>query len=186
MASARAWPPSKASESSPAGGPRAASAFPCNPLREWKALGLKTLTRRAQFQRVQSGAKWVAKAFILQGRARPEGKADGPRFGFAVSSRALAEDKGDRVRKRPGAVLRNRARRRLKEAVRLTAPHHARPDFDYVVIGRREALHQSFADLLEDMQLAFIKVHRPPRAKGAGAKSAADLERATGSRPAKT
>jgi ribonuclease P protein component len=83
-------------------------------------------------------------------------------------------------RKRPGAVMRNRARRRLKEAVRLTAPHHARGDFDYVVIGRREALHQSFADLLEDMQTAFDKVHRPPRAKGAGAKTGPGRERAAG------
>jgi ribonuclease P protein component len=140
---------------------------------------LKTLKNRAEFQRVQAGSKWAAKAFVLQGLARTAGDADGPRFGFAVGSKALAErpkaaesaktkgalpakTKAEPV-KRPGAVMRNRARRRLKEAVRIIAPRCANADFDYVIIGRREALHQGFADLLEDMQLAFEKVHRPPR-----------------------
>jgi hypothetical protein len=68
----------------------------------------------------------------------------------------------------------------LKEAVRLSAPDLARGDFDYVVIGRREALHQCFADLLEDMRIAFDKVHRPPRAKGPGAKPAPGRVRAAG------
>jgi ribonuclease P protein component len=134
-------------------------------------LRLTTLKTRSQFQRVQSGGKWAAKAFVLQGLARTGNAMDGPRFGFAVSSRALMVRTEGVQPKRPGAVMRNRARRRLKEAVRLTAPGHARSDFDYVVIGRREALHQSFADLLEDMQTAFDRVHRPPRAKGAGART---------------
>ena len=143
-------------------------------------MGLTTLKIRSQFQRVQAGSKWVAKAFVLQGLARRDGTEGGPRFGFTVSSRALMAPAEGGVKKRPGAVMRNRARRRLKEAVRLAAPDYARGDFDYVVIGRREALHQSFADLLEDMQTAFVKVHRPPRAKGAGAKSGPGRERAVG------
>ena len=47
----------------------------------------------------------------------------GPRFGFTVSSRALMAPAEGGVKKRPGAVMRNRARRRLKEAVRLAALH---------------------------------------------------------------
>jgi ribonuclease P protein component len=147
---------------------------------------LKTLKTRAEFQRVRAGRKWAARAFVLQGFARVADGASGPRFGFAVASKALAESGKAGTVKRPGAVMRNRARRRLKEAVRLTAPSCAKPDFDYVVIGRREALHQSFADLLEDMQLAFDKVHHAPRAKGTGAKHKPDPEQAAESRPAKT
>jgi ribonuclease P protein component len=146
---------------------------------------LQTLKTRTEFQRVRAGRKWAASAFVLQGLARASDAGAGPRFGFAVGSKALAEGAGPGPRKRPGAVMRNRARRRLKEAVRLTAPLCARADFDYVVIGRREALHQSFADLLEDMQLAFDKVHHAPRAKGTGAKRKPDLEQAAGSPPAK-
>lgn len=121
---------------------------------------LVTLKSRAEFERVRPGAKWAARSFILQGRPRGEDeKSREARFGFAVSGRALAA-KGQG---RAGAVIRNRARRRLKEAVRLVAPEVARPEYDYVIIGRCEALHQTFADLLEDMRLAFAKVHRPPR-----------------------
>ena len=126
---------------------------------------LETLKRRAEFQRVRAGRKWVAKGFILQ--ALPQdmtAQHDGPRFGFVVAGKALAEKRPDGTVKRAGAVMRNRARRRLKEAVRLLAPLHAKPNYDYVLIGRREALHQCFANLLQDLQLAFGKVHHPPRA----------------------
>jgi ribonuclease P protein component len=148
---------------------------------------LRTLKTRAEFQRVQAGAKWAAKAFVLQGLARQKDLGSGPRFGFAVGSKALTAPpklKGQPV-KRPGAVVRNRARRRLKEAARLIAPHCANADFDYVIIGRREALHQSFPDLLEDMQRAFDKVHRPPRMKEA-ARQRSGPERAVGADQRKT
>ncbi len=128
---------------------------------------LNTLKRRSEFDRLRRGRKWVAKGFILQGAPRGEASAFlGPRFGFAVGSKALKEHKPGETARRPGAVLRNRARRRLKEAVRLLAAEHARPDYDYVVVGRRDSLHQSFADLLEELQLAFGKVNRQPGANG--------------------
>lgn len=124
---------------------------------------LNTLKRRPEFDRLRSGRKWVAASFILQGAARSEAPAvDGPRFGFVVASKALRDAGAGKGAERPGAVIRNRAKRRLKEAVRLLAGAHARPNFDYVVIGRRDSLHQSFDDLLEELQLAFGKVNRPP------------------------
>jgi ribonuclease P protein component len=148
---------------------------------------LTTLKTRAEFQRVQAGSKWAAKGFVLQALARREAGECGPRFGFAVGSRALTpEREKGKPAKRPGAVVRNRARRRLKEAVRLTAPYCAKPDFDYVIIGRREALHQSFADLLEDMQRAFEKVHRPPRNTESQPPPGRGRERAAGADQRKT
>jgi ribonuclease P protein component len=128
-------------------------------------LPVQTLKRRAEFDRVRAGRKWVAKGFILQGLPR-ETETQGAlaRFGFVVAGKALSEKKPGEAAKRAGAVVRNRAKRRLKEAVRLLAPLHGRANFDYVVIARREALHQSFANLLEDLQLAFGKVHHLPRA----------------------
>jgi len=140
-------------------------------------LRLETLKRRSEFDRVRHGRRWVAKGFILQGTPREDERARGqPRFGFVVSSKAL---KSSNVgAKRPGAVLRNRARRRLKEAVRLVSGSSARPDYDYVVIGRREALHQRFADLLEDLRLAFDKVNQAPRAND-GSAHAREGRRAT-------
>ena len=129
---------------------------------------LETLKRRAEFDRIRSGRKWVSEGFILQAMPRSDETSGGPRFGFAVASKTLTEKGAGASAKRAGAVLRNRAKRRLKEAVRLLAPEYARSGFDYVIIGRRGALRQRFADLLEDFQLAFGKVHRPARAGHGG------------------
>ena len=93
-----------------------------------------------------------------QGRWREEA----PRFGFTVSSKAVAKESGA-AKKRGMAVDRNRARRRLKEAVRLTFPAHAQPGFDYAIIGRAAALTRNFAALLADMEIAFHKVSQPAR-----------------------
>jgi ribonuclease P protein component len=134
-------------------------------------LKLATLKTRAEFNRVRAGPKWVARAFLLQAMQRTEDDEEPPRFGFAVSSKALSEPAARGKVKRPGAVKRNRGRRRLKEAVRLVAPLHAKPNYDYVLVGRREVLHQRFIDLLEDMQFAFARVHRPPRAQDDKARS---------------
>ncbi len=118
---------------------------------------METLKTRAEFQRVQKGRKWVTPAFIMQGLPRSNGNTAKPRFGFTVSSKSVAKDKAG-AKKRGMAVDRNRARRRLKEAVRLVSPEHAEGNFDYVIIGRGAALTRNFEDLLADMRAAFHKV----------------------------
>ncbi|WP_210191698.1 ribonuclease P protein component [Rhodomicrobium vannielii] len=124
----------------------------------------------------------MAQSFILQALPRTGAAEAGPaRFGFAVGSKALtAKTPGSPAAKRAGAVMRNRARRRLKEAVRLTAPRFALSNYDYVVIGRMEALHQRFGDLLEDFQLAFGKLHPPPRADHAKPRTGRERKRSAG------
>ena len=125
---------------------------------------MQTLKNRAEFQRVRKGRKWVTPAFILQGLPRAGGEEEAPRFGFTVSSKAVVKE-GGAAKKRGMAVDRNRARRRLKEVVRLTFPAHAKPGFDYAIIGRTAALTRDFAALRADMELAFHKVNPPARAR---------------------
>ena len=121
---------------------------------------MQTLKTRAEFQRVRAGRKWVAPAFILQGLARDSADTGNPRFGFTISSKSVAKESPG-AKRRGKAVDRNRARRRLKEAVRLTFAEHADAGFDYVIIGRASALTRNFVDLLADMRLAFHKVSQP-------------------------
>ena len=68
-------------------------------------------------------------------------------------------------RKVGGAVARNRAKRRLREAVRLVMPTQAAPGHDYVVIARLGTLTRSFANLVKDLETALARV-RPRRKDG--------------------
>src|SRR5271166_5312361 len=103
------------------------------------------LTRRAEFQRVSRGRRKAVEAFTLQSarREEPDGAPMGARVGLTVT------------RKVGNAVVRNRIRRRLKEALRAAGPLEAREDHDYVLMARREALSRSFVALVGDLRDAF-------------------------------
>jgi ribonuclease P protein component len=57
-----------------------------------------------------------------------------------------------------GAVIRNRAKRRLREAARLIAPLHARPGCDYVFIARGGTATRTWARLLDDMRTTLQRL----------------------------
>jgi ribonuclease P protein component len=114
------------------------------------------LTTRAEFLYVRDGNRFATLSFLLQARQRAGVTAGEPelaRFGF-TASKSLG-----------GAVVRNRARRRLKEAVRLTAPSHAIEGYDYVLIAREGTVQRRFTALIDDLQRAFAMVHAPSRQK---------------------
>jgi ribonuclease P protein component len=113
------------------------------------------LKRHPEFLRVaKSKRKWVARGLILQARnsissGRVEDDAAEVRAKFRV---------GFTVSKKVGnAVKRNRARRRLREAARQVMLVHAKPGFDYVIIGRYATLARQFDGLLSDLETALEK-----------------------------
>lgn len=109
------------------------------------------LRKRPDFLKAAKGRRWAADSLVLQARRRRD---DGPlRIGFTAT------------RKIGGAVARNRARRRLREAARQVLPVHGRPGHDYVLIGRRDTLTRDFSDMLDDLQAALHKVHGEGRSR---------------------
>jgi ribonuclease P protein component len=117
---------------------------------------IERLKKRRDFLAAAKGRKAARRAFVLETRERGD---DGPpRFGFTVSKRTAKK-----------AVERNRIRRRLKEAVRLTAPGRARAGRDYVLVGRAAALRETFAameaDLAGALQEIADRARRPRRAE---------------------
>jgi ribonuclease P protein component len=109
------------------------------------------LTRRAEYQRVSRGRRLSVPTFTLQSRRREDtGKeaVAGPRLGLTVT-KAVGN-----------AVVRNRVRRRLKEAVRAATPLETQGDHDYVLMARREALGRLFAALVDDVCMAFRGARR--------------------------
>ena len=57
-----------------------------------------------------------------------------------------------------GAVVRNRAKRRLREAARRVLPLHARPGHDYVFIARGGTAVRPWDRLLDDVKSALISL----------------------------
>ena len=113
------------------------------------------LKTRKEFLYVRDGTRFVTPGLVLQARVRPEPETLDPssRFGF-TASRAIG-----------GAVKRNRARRRLKEAVRLAGPTSAVEGYDYVLIAREGTVQRPFSALIKDLDRAFAKAHAPSPAK---------------------
>jgi ribonuclease P protein component len=57
------------------------------------------------------------------------------------------------------AVVRNRAKRRLREVARAVLPLYGTPGHDYVLIGRDATLTRPFTSLIDDLKQALRKVH---------------------------
>jgi ribonuclease P protein component len=122
--------------------------------------GLARLKRRPEFLAVAaSRRRWVAPGLILQAARRPEDSELplAPRIGFTAS------------RKVGIAVVRNRARRRLKAAAEQVLPRCGAPGFDYVAIARTETVSRNFAELVADMTIAMERLNAKAGAATAGA-----------------
>ncbi len=88
------------------------------------------LLKRAEFLAVRRGEKRRGRLFLVEMLAR--GDSDAPRVGYTVTKKA------------GNAVVRNRIRRRLKEAVRTHAAGDMVPGNDYVIVGRNDVLAAPF------------------------------------------
>ena len=110
---------------------------------------LQKLRRRAEFQRAARGKRAQARAFTLQAVRRPEPDLEArARVGFTVTKKV------------GNSVVRNRIRRRLREAIKRASPDAALADHDYVVMAREAALREPFAALVESIDRAFAEIRR--------------------------
>jgi ribonuclease P protein component len=81
----------------------------------------------------------------VQTRNRRDGAP--PRIGFTVT------------KKLGTAVERNRIRRRLREAVRISVQDRLKPGFDYVFVGRSGTAGRDFGKLISDIRAALDYLH---------------------------
>ena len=117
---------------------------------------LARLKVRADFLRVAATRRRAVRpGLVLQAAPRPPGcdNAERVRVGFTAS------------RKVGNAVMRNRAKRRLRAAAAEVLRRDGDPATDYVVIARGDTAARPYADLVGDLVSALRQINR--RAGGA-------------------
>jgi ribonuclease P protein component len=122
------------------------------------------LTRRAEFLRAAAKGRKAGRPGVLVQALRDQAAGDAPlRVGFTAT------------KKLGGAVVRNRAKRRLREAVRLTLGGAPLPGWQLVLVARDATATRPFPALLGDLRGALRqagvldKAPPPPPRKGGGA-----------------
>lgn len=106
--------------------------------------GVERLRRRADYLRVQAAERRIALPGLLL-QAAP-GETGCCRVGFTAS------------RKVGNAVIRNRARRRLKALAGEILPKHALPGHDYVLVARQATPQRDYSALRRDLEAALKKL----------------------------
>lgn len=143
-----------AARSSPVAAPAAASACRPNPGLLIDTPDLVRLKRRAEFLNAAKGKASARGAVLIQQTPAPPDTSS-IRVGFTAT------------KKLGGAVVRNRCKRRLREAARLILPELGESGQDYVFIARSGCADRPWERLLDDVRAALRGLKAggdPPRA----------------------
>lgn len=92
-----------------------------------------------------TGRRWVTPAFVLQTKEATD-KESAPKVGFTVTKKV------------GNAVIRNRVRRRMKEAAREIFPLKANTGWKYVLIGRHACVDMAYERIKSDLIWALKKL----------------------------
>ncbi len=109
------------------------------------AFAIERLKKRPDFLACAQAPSCARGAVVVQARMRSDDQSL-VRAGFTATKRI------------GGAVQRNRAKRRMREAARLLLPEFGRPGFDYVFIARGGVTTRPWDRLLDDVKSALIRL----------------------------
>lgn len=98
--------------------------------------------------RAREAPRQAKPGVVIQMRLRADDPAGPARAGFTAT------------KKIGNAVVRNRAKRRLREAARLLLPLHGAPGADYVFIARAATPDRPWPALLDDVETALVSLAR--------------------------
>jgi len=116
-------------------------------------IAVERLRHRADFLRVAASRwKYATPGLVVQMRPREDMSSPAARVGFTVTKKV------------GNAVIRNRARRRLREAARAALPAAALPGCDYVLIARSGTISRPYLELVGDLTSALAALAAKSRA----------------------
>ena len=128
-----------------------ASWFYLMPTVQSNSVPITRLKRRRDFVSItRRGQKWATPGLVLQSHRREDAETtsrDGIRVGFTVTKKV------------GNAVIRNRARRRLKAVAGDVIATHGQDLTDYVLIGRAGTLKRPYALLVSDLKTAMQRLN---------------------------
>jgi ribonuclease P protein component len=117
------------------------------PDRNNSPIALERLRARREFLYVADGVSERKRNLVVQARRRPEPR---PAAGAGFTA----------TRKVGSSVVRNRARRRMREACRVLLPLIGTEGVDYVFIARQDTGLCPWTRLLDDMETALLSLRR--------------------------
>lgn len=125
---------------------------------------IERIRKRPEFLAAAQAPSVARGAVVVQRRDRTDGDPV-IRAGFTATKRV------------GGSVVRNRARRRLREAARLLLPQTGRPGSDYVFIARGGTTTRPWARLLDDVKSALLRLAADPDPASAPSPATSDPSR---------
>lgn len=123
-------------------------------------LKILPVRKSAEFKSINNkGSKFISKLVILLTHKTPS------RYNFDQKQGKNAENfcrVGYTVSKTVGgAVVRNKAKRRLREAFRDLSGKYAKPSHDYIVIARKEIAEADFQEIIKNLEFCIKRIHTP-------------------------
>ena len=104
------------------------------------------LCKRPQFVFVRAGMSERRRSLVIQARKRADGTGLHIGEGFTATKKV------------GNSVVRNRCKRRLREAARQLLPRLGQAGWDYVFIARRDTADIAWTRLLDDMESALLSL----------------------------
>lgn len=114
---------------------------------------LGQLKKRSEFLHVRGGKYKAKRGLVIQMRAPKDDNSSQVRAGFTAT------------KKIGNAVIRNRAKRRLREIARALLPTLGQNGMDYVFIARDSTVSRPYEALLDDGRKALLSLRDEPLRK---------------------
>ena len=109
---------------------------------------LGQLKKRSEFLHVRAGKYKARGGLVIQMRAAQSPQNGSMRAGFTAT------------KKIGNAVVRNRAKRRMREIARTLLPQLGQKDMDYVFIARDSTVSRPYEALLDDARAALLSLRK--------------------------